>query len=370
MRQRRRVASLSAVVTMAAGLTAAPSAAAQSGADASPAQQEGAPVADAMPRRNVINMVVAKVNGAPILLSDLQSKEQDLLPVVRQQLPEAEVQAQLPELRGGFLQALIEEEMIAQRATQLGITADPNQVDRSIQSIREQQGLLTDEQFEQALAVEGMTIEQLRDQMATLLVQQRLIFEEVDRQLYVTDDEIATYYEENMDQFGAPARVRMDQLVFLAAGGSPAQLQRDALAALEELRGGASPQEVAARYATATFLSGGEAFTEVNDLLDELIPVAETLPLETYSEPVTSQHGLHIAWVNAREEQRVASLDEVRDAVRARLETEKRDERLAEYIQELRERTRVEILDPQYKAVEDAWSRQAEAASTTSERRD
>lgn len=336
------------------------------------AQQEQAgtpppePTAEAatMTSDRVINMILVKVNGLPIFLSDLQTELENQMAVLRTQFAEAELEAQLPTLRVSVLTSLIDDRMMMQRADQMGITADANQVDRAIQNLRQQNNLVSDEDFQAALQTMNLTVDELRERMRRQIRQQQLVFQEVQRGIFVGESEIARYYESNTEQFTAPEQVRIEQLVFVGGDG----LRQRAEAALEELRAGEDLQTVASRYPDASAFPAGEAFIAVEDLTTSLSQAVPELDEGVYSEPIQSQFGWHIVRVVARQEHMVRPLDDVKDAIRQRLTAEKSQQRLADYLGQLREQTHLEILAQEFNDIEQAWMRPEEETDPTTER--
>lgn len=304
---------------------------------------------------NVINMIVVKVNGDPILLSDLEEVEADQLLLLRQQIPENEIQAQLSLLRGNLLLGLIDTKMMLQRADRLGIRADANLVDRQIQQLREANGLISDEAFEAALAEAGMTVEKMRDQARRRLRTQTLVFEEVNRNVFVSEREIRAHYQEHQDEFGAPEQVRLQQLVFLIQGRDPEELQQQAEAALQELRGGASFDAVASKYTNALPFSD-ESFIAVSDLNEMLAAAVPELTENRYSDVLRSDFGFQLVRVLERQDKAVSPLDDVRDTIRQRLTSEKSQARMAEYLSGLRKNTTLEIFDSRFSGIEETWN--------------
>jgi len=345
-----------AAALLAAGLLAMPAAAQEAAAPpVQAATDTPAPLPADPTDAGVINMILVKVNGAPILLSDLLSTEEERLPLLRQQFSEEEIAAQLPQLRRTFLIGLIDEKMMLQRADQLGITADANQVDSQIQRLREANGLETDEQFEAALASQGLTVEDIRDAMRKTLRQQRLVFEEVQRGIFVSESEMRRYYDDHPGDFSAPEQVRLEQLVFLTQGGDTPAVREQVQGALGDLRSGMSLQDVAAKYPGSVPFAEDPSFLPVSDLQDAIAEAVPTMPEGEYSGPVRSPFGYHIVKVVERQSQSVSAYDEVKDTIRNRLNTEKSQKRYTQYLGQLRRRTSLEILDPRYADIEETW---------------
>jgi parvulin-like peptidyl-prolyl isomerase len=312
----------------------------------------------------VINMILVKVNGTPILLSDLESEVGERLPLLQQQIPEEEIAAQMPTIRRDVLIGLIDERMMLQRADQLGIVADTNQVDAQIERMRQANGLETDEQLATALAGMGMTLEEVRERLRKTQRQQRLVFEEVQRGIFVSEADINRYYQDNTGEFAAPEQVRLEQLVFLTQGGNEAAVQQQAAAAAAELRAGGTLDDVAAKYPGSVPFAEDQGYVALSDLNEALAAAVPDMPEGVFTDPVQSQFGFHVVRVAERQSERTEAFDDVRDQIRNRLTTERSQERFEQYVTGLRGRTRLEILDGQFLDIEEAWKSEGDEATT------
>lgn len=343
-------------------VSAAPSPIAQE-ASQEGGQETAAAPAPAPADDRVINRILVKVNGTPIFLSEMETELESQLVVLRNQFPEAEIEAQLPDLRRRMLAGMIDDTMMMQRADQLQITADANSVDRALQNLREANSLTTDAEFAAALETMGITLDQLREQMRKRIRQQQLAFQEVQRGVFVSESEIDRYYRENPGEFEAPERVQLEQLIFV--GGN--DLEAQARAALQELRGGAPLAEVAASYPQASSFPADGSFVSVVDLQESLAAAIPDLPVGSFSDPIRSQFGWHLVRVVERQARAVQAIDDVRDAIRQRLTLEKSNARMIEYLGQLRDQTYIEILAPEFADIEEFW-RSDESADQTASR--
>jgi len=300
----------------------------------------------------VVNMILVRVNGEPILLSKVRERVDEQLELLRTGMSAAEVEAQLPALRMTVLQGMIDEFMMGQRADRLGIVIGPNDIDRYVAQVRDGNGFATDADLEAELAAVGMTMDDLRARGEQAMQQQRLVFEEVNRQIFVSESEIVAYYEENADQFLTPEEVRLEQLVFI---GDPAALASQAAAAAAELQGGADFQTVGGNFVDATPMQDNGTFIAVGDLTEGLAQAVPNLPIGSYSDPIATNFGLSIVKVIDRTQQTAAGMEDVREDIRRRLLGERSQKRMSEYLGELRVGTRIDILDPRLAGLDDAW---------------
>ena len=316
---------------------------------------------------NIINMVLVKVNGDPILLSDLRSMVEDRVSLLRAQFPAEEIEAQMPALTTQILAGMVDQKMMLQRADLVGITIDANMVDRQIQNLRDSNAFTTDAELDAALEQMGLTMDELREQVRDNLRQQRLAFDEVQRQIFVSETEINEYYEGNPDQFTAPEQVRLEQLVFI---GEPAALRDQAFEAAAEVQAGAEASAVGEKYVNGQHVADTGSFIAVADLTEGLAATVPALPVGSFSDPIETTFGYSIVRVVERNEQNVAGLDDAREAIRQRLTSDKSQERMDEYVRNLRETASIEIVDSRFGGILVLWEaiEETDDAEATSRR--
>ena len=344
-----------------ASLVGFPAAAPAGQADQEPGQQPagGELVASISDEdAGIINMILVKVNGHPILWSDLVEEEEARLPLVASQMPQQQLQAMMPEIRRQFLLALIDEQVVLQRAELLEIEISANDIDRTVVRWREGSGLVDDEQFEQALAAEGLSIAELRERIRQQLLSQQLIYSQVNSQIFVGEGDIEEYYDANISVFSEPEQVTIRQIVFLLEGKEPSAIRAEAEAALAELVAGASIEAVGAKYRNAQVEGGIEPSpVAVTELLPAIAEGLEGVQEGGFAALIETRYGVHIVSLLQRQQQTVQPLEAVSDEIRDRVMQEKYEDRFEKYLQELRERTHIEIFAQQYQQIAEEWNR-------------
>ncbi len=350
----RRIAALGALWVGTIGVLTPFAASAQEAA-----APEMPPMAASTPRvpENVINMVLVKVNGDPILLTDLRTVLEDRITLLQQQFPAEELDAQLPFLTTQLLAGMVDQKMMLQRADLVGITIDANMVDRQIQNLRDTNGFTTQAQLDEALAQMGLTMDELREQLRDNLRQQRLAFDEVQRQIFVSETEINAFYSDNNDEFTAPEQVRLEQVVFI---GEPASLRDQAFAAAAELRAGENASAVGDKYVNGQHVADTGSFIAVSDLTEGLAVAVPAMPVGSFSDPVETTFGYSIVKVVERSEESIAELGDVREGIRQRLTSDKSQERMDEYVRNLRKTANIEIVDSRFGGILALWEASGE----------
>jgi len=302
------------------------------------AQGIPSPLGVAPANTGVIDRVLVRVSGRAILYSDFEAQLQDRLNVIAAQVTQEQIDAQLPLLRMSLMVGLVQEAVMEIRADDLGIGADPNEIDRAIQNIREANSFLDDNQWAQALAQSGLTEAQLRENIAGSIVQQRMVQQEIQRQVFVSQREVATYYEEHPQEFTEPEQVLYQQIILVYQGADRAPVRERAENALTELRAGISLSAVGNKYATPSDVvqdAAGASWVAPEDIQEEVRAVIDALTPLTYSEIVEGRYGYHIIQLMDRKEGRLAPLDEAAGGIRNFLMDQKMTVKLDEYTAEI-----------------------------------
>ncbi len=310
------------------------------------------------PNRGVIDRVLLRVSGQAILFSEFEARLAEQLSLVAGQIPQEQIEAQLPMIRMGLMKGMVEEVMMEQRAEELGIVADPNQVDRAIMRIREENDLLDDNAWRQALAQSGLTEAMMREQAESSLVQQQMMFQEISRQVFVGQREVAAYYEANQDQFTEPEQVLFQQIVFVFGAGDR-QAERDlADNALTELRAGVGITAVGNKYRRPQDLvqdAAAASWVSPDDIQPEVRAVIETLTPLSYSDVIEGRFGYHIIQLMDRKEGRTPPLEEVAAGIDNLLNNQKMSEKLDEYTGDLIKTAGLEVYADEFDDLLSLW---------------
>lgn len=144
------------------------------------------------PNRN--QSVIAEVNGMEI-------SQQEYFSLLQQQAPQSNLSSsQIIPFRYNVLDALIERKLIMDQAEELGVNVEisESEIDERYNAILEQNEM-NDQELADALAEQGYTIGQLRDDIKSSLTDSKTITETIDQgisEIEVTDQEIQALYEQ------------------------------------------------------------------------------------------------------------------------------------------------------------------------------
>lgn len=255
---------------------------------------------------------VAKVNGSPILKSQLYS---------------ALVKA------GGTqtLETMISEELVKQESDKANIQVTDADLEKELDQIKK--SFSSDEQFAQALATYNMTLESLKADMHVQVQLRKLL----EPQVKITDEEIKTYYDTNLESLKTPEQVRASHILVAT--------KEEAETVLASLKGGADFATLAKEKSTDTASkeAGGDLDFFPKGLMEEPFETAAfALKTGELSSVVETSHGFHVIKTTDHKEAATPTLEEKKEEIRKTLSEEQISTLSQSWLQEKRSAASVE----------------------------
>ncbi|HUZ97197.1 MAG TPA: SurA N-terminal domain-containing protein [Edaphobacter sp.] len=139
--------------------------------------------------------VVATVNGHAIMRSEMDKAYEQQLGQQQQQPPSED---QANSLRLNVLRALIDEEIVQQRAAKMNLTATNEEVDAKL---NEMKARYTEDQFNQQLKANHTTLDEVKHDLRRSLTQNKLLNKEINSKITVTDADVANYYNQHKSEY-------------------------------------------------------------------------------------------------------------------------------------------------------------------------
>ncbi len=297
----------------------------------------GAPLPVPALRAEVVEEIVATVNGDIITKSEVEDEEKLILAEVYRRFSGADLDRETARARAALLDRIIDRKILIQRAARM---FDLTKLEKNlVEEFKEQNKFKTDDELQRALAQEGMTLEDLKTRLLETYAPQEMIRFEVLGRLSVSDKEIQAYYETHPEMGSEPARVKVREIVLLA-DDTNRDAKRAEIASIREqaVAEGADFAAIAAEKSDAGSKKDGGLIGTITagDLAPELERAAFALPSGGVSDVIELSHGFHLLKVDERLEARKKTLEELKDTVRHHLEEEKYQTALAEYLKKAR----------------------------------
>lgn len=327
-------------------LTAASAGAAQDDAAEKPAKtEEPTEVAKTEKtsggRRQVLESIVARVNNEVITQTELQHSEDLLRQELRQQGGGgATLEARFEEEKKNALRDLIDQSLLVQRGRDRGVTVEADVIKR-LDQLRQQMNLSSMEELERAMAAQGISIEDYKENLREQLITQIVIQREVAGNVFVDAEKVRNYYLTHRDEFERPAQVRLREILVTTEGYKPSELparEERVREILTKIRKGEKFEDLAKEYSDApTAQDGGEmGYFDPDKLAPQIRDVVQKLNVGGVADPMLTRDGWLILKVEEHHEAGVATFDEAETEIRSRLYYDEVKPALRDFLGELR----------------------------------
>jgi len=283
-----------------------------------------------------IDRVILRVNDQIATLSEYRDRRDARLAAIEEagSLSVDDQRRLVEEAGRATLREIFEELLILSRAQQLHITASPADIDRSVDAARRRFGIATDADFTAALAQSGVTIEQFRQRMGRQILFGEVVQREVNPKVKVEDEEVARYWRSHQDEFAIPERRRVEEAVVRDDVGLSADAERELAVQLRDgMVGGEGVTALVERLAVGDRALALEHGWIARGELDEVLDTALwELGAGGVAGPVPGRGGLHVLHLLEIEPASVKPLEEVRDAIRQKLQDEQYEAKTREML--------------------------------------
>ena len=307
----------------------------------------------------VVEEIVARVNNSIITRADLRrNREQTAQDAKEQNLSQKAIE----DRDANSLRDLIDQQLLIQKAADLGISADADLVKR-LDDLRKEMKAGSMEDLQKLAEAQGVSWEEFKQNTKNGILTQKVIGSEVGSHIQVTHDEIQKFYDEHKSEISQPERVRLSEILVANVPGAPrpepgkeSNLQEptpEQIAAAEakandiyqQLKGGAKFDESARKESNgSTAEQGGDlGYFKRNDLAKELEDKTFMLKVGEFTEPIRTRQGFIILEATDHIEAGTPPLDRVRDQIQEQLYSQKIQPALREYLTRLREEAYIDI---------------------------
>jgi parvulin-like peptidyl-prolyl isomerase len=160
----------------------------------------------------VLEAIMIRVNDRVVTISDFRDRLRQELA----QLPERPTGTGLTAFAESLFATAVDEMVLLERAQEKQVQVEGDAVSSAITSLREDNNLLDDNAFRQALESAGLTEEMLKERYRQNILLHRVVQAEV-KPAEITEEELRQRYEADKDRYAVPAKVELEQLSFSAA---------------------------------------------------------------------------------------------------------------------------------------------------------
>ncbi len=291
--------------------------------------------------------IIAVVNDDVITLSELETALQPVMERI-EQIPEEKRAKVMSQARTTIVKQMIERMIITQEAAKLKIDVTDKEVETIFESILEDKNLTT-EQFREALAREGGTLKDYRDEIRRERLKRKLIDKTVKSKVSVGEEEIGAYYAKHRDEYEGKEANRLQQILIMkpkgAQSGDIEKLRAQSEEILHQITGGTSFTIMVGKHSQGPAAeSGGDlGFVEKGLMFPAVDKAAFSLRKGEVSDVIESPIGFHIIKIIDCRGAGIKPIQEVREEIVGKIGNEKMKKKFAEWMDEVRAKSLIEI---------------------------
>lgn len=302
------------------------------------------PLGAAKAKRVLLDRVVAVVDDAVILHSELMGR---LVPVLAglETIDDArERQRRQENLTSQMLEEMIAEELIIQAAKAASLSVDAKEINAAVAEIK-QQNNLDDAALAAALAQQGYTMETYRRDVERQILRMRAINMLVRPRVTVTDEDVRARYDAMLRRSAAVSKVHL-QHVLIALPENPsgpelAAAKERAAQVIARAKAGTPFTDLAREYSddVATRESGGDlGWIDRGSIATEWEVIVFAMDKGEVRGPISGPRGLHVFHVSDLARSDVKPFDELKEQLRSELYRKEMEKQTDAWILELREK--------------------------------
>jgi len=286
----------------------------------------------------VVDQIVAQVNDEVITMSELQRASRSIEAQEGISPKGKEDKA----FERQLLESLIDRKLAKAEAKRRGIKIEDKELNAALENFKKRNHLADDESLNNALAKAGLTLQELKQNIADQMIQERLLVMAVGLKSVVSEAQVRQVYEEKYKEGGVQfhlCAVRMD-LPPDATAAQQEEIKRKAETIIKEVRDGATFPEVAKKYSLAETDVG---FVSENDLDPRLTQFLGQLSPKGVA-PIMTPQGVQLIQLLERRSGSARPYEEVAPEIRRILTQQEMEKQFSVWVKTLRENAHIKIM--------------------------
>jgi peptidyl-prolyl cis-trans isomerase SurA len=295
----------------------------------------------------VVEKIAALVGDDLILLSEVEDRAAPLMADIAAIANPSERDARTNAIRREVLDRLIDDQLLAQQATELKLTVSNDEIDRAIEQIKRDYGL-SDTQLKDELRKQGLSMTAYRMNTKREILKYRVLNIAVGSKINVGDSEVQSYYDRHMKSANIQVRASHIFITIPEDADNATVLDREKLAKslLARTQGGEDFAKLAKEYSedAGTRAEGGDLGFIGRDILPK--PMEElvfSMRVGDIRGPVRADRGFHVIKLVDKRAKDAKPFADVQDDIRIRLRQREMERQTKNFLTELRKKILVDI---------------------------
>jgi parvulin-like peptidyl-prolyl isomerase len=301
------------------------------------------------PPVTVVEEIVAKVNGEIITRGELTKQREAIAAELEQKgVTGQTLNTEVGQRAADSLRDQIDQLLLVEKGKELNINVDAD-VNKRIAEIQSQSKVSDPDQFHEWIRQQtGENFEDFKLQMKNQLLTQRVIGEEVYRNVNVPKSDMQKYYDEHKTEFVRQESVSLREILVGVGDGSPAKVtaaEAKAKSLITRARGGEKFTDLARQFSDApTAVNDGELGTfKRGQLRKEIEDIVFKQAKGFVSDPIRTPNGFEILRVEDHTAAGQATFDDVQAEINSKLAESRVQPKVREYLTQLRDNAFLQI---------------------------
>lgn len=299
----------------------------------------------------VIDEGVVQVNDVIITLSRINREINGYIDaLVQNGTPRETAKAEIEAKKGKIITGMIEEELVMQKAKELGMENEVEaRINQQLLQQMNQFGLKSLDELYKAMRDEGIEPDDYRAKLRSNIMREWVYQSQVyDRVRFeITDQELKDYFAKHKEQFTAPATITLSEIFLSFAGANQDAVRAKAKDIVARLRKGEDFAKTAVENSDRPNVAedkGSVGTIEVSQLNQVFQDPLKDLKAGDIADPIELDEGIEIIRVDARTAQGTeSSFDE--NKVRGAIMTERVPGEVKKFLKSLRDDAYIKIAE-------------------------
>jgi parvulin-like peptidyl-prolyl isomerase len=306
----------------------------------------------------ILEQVLVKVNGEIVTQTEFHRIQLAALRELQNQpdpgrLSDAELSKMLAQVTPQAIVTLIDEMLLMQRATEMGLAVTDAQFTQVLDSIRKDNKIESQEAFEAALKSEGMTLAQLKQMLSKRMLIGQVQQREIGGRIDVTEAEERAYYDSHLSEFATTPSVTLreiqvtatvDPVKKAASVGALDEAREKAAAIRERIVKGEPFEKVAAEVSDSPSKANGGLIGPISrdEMNEELLKMIAKMKVGDITPVMNTATGAQFFQLQSSIESTTLPFESARAQVADRLSSEKMAAEFKKYMTRLRAQAIIE----------------------------
>jgi parvulin-like peptidyl-prolyl isomerase len=300
----------------------------------------------------ILEQILVKVNGEIITKTDLEQRQVVALRGRNISANDrAALEKAMQELTPRLVVEAVDEMLLTQRGRELGYRLTDERFKAIVDNIKKENRIETDEQFEEALKTEDMTLADLRKVIEKQMLVSQVQQVEVTGKIGVSEAEERAYYDSHLSEFTKSAEITLREILVSVPNDGKAVnvgLDEEAKAKAEQLRAravaGESFERLAAEHSDAPSKANGGLIGPIKqeEIAPNLQEILARFKPGDISEVLRTRNGYQVLKLESATEPETMPFEQARSQVADKVHAQKRRAEFIKYIQKLRNQALIE----------------------------